>query len=222
MNEIDAIRLFSLAIKAANNSNSNSISTNESTKENDNELDKNSPSTSGGGLFSSSSSAKSINKMSNIDLKPDVELQEKIKKVLDEESTSCESKSDRIMNLIFEYRKKKIVEKDRENIPPAQARLILEGGGSDPQGSSTLPTQQPNDPNSPSHHPIDNSQQLSSTDKQQHDVAPKKPTDEPKNNQKELTKGKKLTTVQLQRNKKEKKTIKGRKKEKEDEDEEEG
>ena len=78
------------------------------------DLNKKSTSTksSGGGIFEKSFSnnkpfKKRMSENNTIDSKADVELQEQIKDILNEETISCESKSDKIMNLIFDFRKKK-------------------------------------------------------------------------------------------------------------------
>ena len=56
-------------------------------------------------------------------------LKEKILNILNSEEETCQSKSAQIMDTILEHRRKKVLELDREKIPPATARFISEGGG---------------------------------------------------------------------------------------------
>ena len=190
------MHLFSLAIKAANSPNPNNKQTinNNDEPQNDQtkEISKNLPPAkdSGGGIFdkSFSNNKSSVKKMSDkIDSKADVELQDQIKDILNEETISCELKSDKIMDLIFQFRKKKVLETDREKIPNAQARLLMQGGSA---LSSTLSTQ--SDDNSLPHRPVDNQPLTTNkmTEIENHDTNAKKDKEEDKNNQQEKKKKK--------------------------------
>ena len=58
----------------------------------------------------------------------DEALKASILDILNSTNDTCQAKSAKIMDAILQHRRKKVLELDRENIPPATARFLSEGG----------------------------------------------------------------------------------------------
>ena len=128
VHELDFLQVISLAIKAANNKPSK-INTTINEKQNI-ETDP-SPSKDLNGGTNKSISRKMTTEH-KISTKEDIELQEDINRILNNETITCQTKTDQIMDIIYKHRKNKVLEADREKLPPAQSRLLLQGGCNEP------------------------------------------------------------------------------------------
>ena len=60
----------------------------------------------------------------------DDSLKRAIQSILADEAETCQTRSSKIMDLIFQHRRKNVLELDRERIPPANSRFLH--GGSNP------------------------------------------------------------------------------------------
>ena len=67
-------------------------------------------------------------------------LKEKILKILNSDDGTCQSKSAQIMDTILQHRRKRVLELDREKVPPATARFLSEGGSKPKTKTDTKPT----------------------------------------------------------------------------------
>ena len=148
IHELDAISLFSLAIKAANINLNHKETINNSNKQ---DLDIHpKPNSSEKNLDGGTN-----NQMANehkLETKDDFNLKIEIQKILNNESITSDSKTDAIVDLILKHKRKKIVKSEREKLPPAQSKLLLEGGAMPDNDSLTDIQQFPNQSSQITHH----------------------------------------------------------------------
>ena len=67
----------------------------------------------------------------------DDSLRKAIQSILDDDTETCQTRSSKIMDLIFQHRRKNVLELDRERIPPANTRFLH--GGSNPNEAPSKP-----------------------------------------------------------------------------------
>ena len=130
LHELDTLALMSLAIKAANSKSTKNDTVVNDTDNQNTEIQPNPENNPPKGLDGGTN--KSIyNKMTTEDkitTKDDIDLQTDINRILNNESITCQTKTDQIIDLIYRHRRQKVLDTDREKLPPAQSRLLLQGG----------------------------------------------------------------------------------------------
>ena len=129
VHEIDFLRLVTLAAKQANPVSSSKPTSTETAPTHE-DLE--------GGKLSDKPKMDTSPPSSNTQLAHDDEvLKEKILGILDSDDGTCQSKSAQIMDTILQHRRKRVLELDREKIPPATARFLSEGGSKPQTTDST-------------------------------------------------------------------------------------
>lgn len=150
IHELDLARLCNLAVKAANSNDTANIQNNiNKTNPTNNKPDETTTKTkntdmtemdttemshssemspdNGGGQ--TPNTKEQLSRITTTD--SDIHLKNKIKDILENETLSCQSKSSKIMSLLYQHRRQETLRSTRETLDNSQRKLLLKGGGND-------------------------------------------------------------------------------------------
>ena len=142
IHELDFMKLANLAVRTANNSINTKATTN--TTETTSDMSKSKPiennnqdipmdSDDGGGIPPQTNEHQ-INKTTTND---DLLLRKQIQRLLDDESLSCQSRSEKIISIIYNHNKAEALAVTREQLDNPEKKKLLKGGGNDSTKTNT-------------------------------------------------------------------------------------